>query len=302
MTIEGVDYAWERPSPSALRLAGKSFVCRYLSYNKTGKNLSAVERDALWAAGLGICLNWENRADDIIDGFAGGAENAKHALTQANLLGAPSSVPIYFSVDQDTRSNPAMIDAYFKGIRTVLPVARIGVYGGLSTVQRAVDQGLASWYWQTAAWSGGAWMKAAHLQQYRNGVTLAGADLDLDRAMRADFGQWTGEEMSDTDGAIAEQYRMLALLTLNPAWANDSHIVTAGRMASVPLIDKIKAMDAQAKANGAALTALAGKVDQQATATVDPAVLQAAVDAAVAQAIPLIVSAVGSDLAERLKS
>src|SRR5262245_42064334 len=40
----GLDYAWSRPSsPQALRSAGYSFVARYLSYDTTGKNLSAGE-------------------------------------------------------------------------------------------------------------------------------------------------------------------------------------------------------------------------------------------------------------------
>jgi hypothetical protein len=243
MPIEGVDYAWDRPSPAGLYAAGKRFAFRYLSYNTTGKNLTIPERDALWAAGLAICLNWENRQDDASDGYAGGRRNAQAALEQARKLGAPDSIPIYFSIDEDTSSNPSRVDAYLQGVRSVLPLERTGVYGGLATVQRAQDQRLAAYFWQTAAWSSGAWMKAAHVRQYDNGVQVGGADCDLDRAMVADFGQWTGDEMTDTDGAIAEQYRILALLTLDPKIAASQQIVTAGRLTSVPLIDLLKRLD-----------------------------------------------------------
>lgn len=194
MTIEGVDYAWApHPDPAGLYAAGKRFACRYLSYDGS-KDLSASERDALWGAGIAICLNWENRADDISDGYAGGARNATRALALANALAWPATRPIYFSIDQDTSGNPPVIDAYLHGIASVLPVARIGVYGGYATIAHAHDAGLASWFWQTYAWSGGRWHPAAHVQQYRNSVQLLGADTDLNRAMVDDYGQWNGAD------------------------------------------------------------------------------------------------------------
>lgn len=197
--IEGVDYSWGRPDPGGLYAAGKRFTFRYLSYNTTGKNITATERDALWAAGLAVCLNWENRSDDASDGYDGGHRNATEALKQARALGFPESRPIYFSIDEDTSSNPGRVDAYLNGVGSVLPVSRIGVYGGYSTVKRAHETGAAAWLWQTYAWSGGRWYPGVHVQQYRNGVLVAGSsDCDLDRAMVSDYGQWTGDDMELT--------------------------------------------------------------------------------------------------------
>jgi hypothetical protein len=38
------------------------------------------------------------------------------------------------------------------------------------------------------------WHPRAHLQQYRNGVALAGGTVDLDRAATVDYGQWGQED------------------------------------------------------------------------------------------------------------
>ena len=43
MAVFGVDYAWGRPGPAALKRAGAKFVCRYLSHDTTGKNLTRDE-------------------------------------------------------------------------------------------------------------------------------------------------------------------------------------------------------------------------------------------------------------------
>ena len=39
----GVDYSWARPKPSDLYAQGYTFAARYLSYDTTGKNLTAAE-------------------------------------------------------------------------------------------------------------------------------------------------------------------------------------------------------------------------------------------------------------------
>ncbi len=52
-----------------------------------------------------------------------------------------------------------------------------------------------------------------------------------------------GDDMADTEGAVADHYRGLALLTLNPAFARDDHVVPQGRLATVPLIDLLRRVD-----------------------------------------------------------
>src|ERR1700755_3427557 len=94
--MEGVDYSTARPNLDQLWAAGKRFVCRYLAYLPNNKVLQVNERSALHAKGFGIVLNWEQAAGDMLKGRAKGVEHATEALRQANALGAPASVPIYF--------------------------------------------------------------------------------------------------------------------------------------------------------------------------------------------------------------
>lgn len=193
-TAEGVDYAWARPDPSVLAARGKRFAVRYLSYSTTGKNLTRGEAEALWREGVWTVLVWEATTDAPLGGFVRGAVHATEAVEQARRLGAPSNVVIYFAVDfNPTTAQLSTINAYFDGVCSVIPWSRVGVYGGLKTIVAAKSQAWARFLWQTYAWSGGVWHGAAHARQYKNGVTIDGADCDLDLAMVDYIGQWNGE-------------------------------------------------------------------------------------------------------------
>lgn len=187
----GVDFSWARPSPDGLRAAGYSFAVRYLSYNTTGKNLSASEASALIAAGVDVVANWEDAAMDALDGRARGASDAEEAVRQATAAGMPDGRPIYFAVDFDAAPDqqPA-IDDYFDGVASVIGRARTGGYGGFGPIQRLLDGGKIAWAWQTYAWSAGLWDPRAQLRQIRNSVTIAGGECDIDQAHADDFGQW----------------------------------------------------------------------------------------------------------------
>lgn len=190
--IEGVDYAWSRPSPKELYALGKRFACRYLSYDDTGKNLSRTEAQVLNTAGLYVVANWEWGASDAKRGRSIGVLHAKEAQIQARACGMPENRPIYFSVDFDVQFDDfADVADYFVGVESVLGKGRVGVYGGIWIVQYLARQGLAQWFWQTYAWSSGSWYTGNHIEQYRNGVMIAGQDCDLDRARQSDYGQWT---------------------------------------------------------------------------------------------------------------
>lgn len=197
MAIEGVDYAWSRPDPAELYAAGKRFASRYLSYDRTGKNLTAGEAAQLAAAGIAVVCNWEWQEGDASNGYDTGRTYALEAVRQAAAVGMPAGRPIYFSVDFDPAGAYDAVDAYFRGIASVLPVEQIGAYGGYDTIDHLLSAGLIRWAWQTYAWSAGRWHPGAHVQQYRNGVIIAGGDLDLNRALVDDFGQWgIGEDMT----------------------------------------------------------------------------------------------------------
>lgn len=189
--IEGVDYAWSRPNITQLAAAGKRFACRYGGPGSAGKQLDRGEAQRLSAAGISIVANAEGAADGLLGGWSAGVSWARAAEAHFAKCGMPPGRPIYLSVDFDATSGqwPAVANA-LRGAASVLGAARVGVYGGRRAIEWARRDGVAQWFWQTYAWSGGVWVAGNHLEQYRNGVELAGATVDLNRALATDYGQW----------------------------------------------------------------------------------------------------------------
>jgi hypothetical protein len=244
----GVDYPWTKPAPTALRDAGVSFVMRYLS-NDASKNLSRSEAAALAAVGIWCGVVWETTAGRALAGYAAGAEDAKAALKQAAACGMPPARPVYFAVDTDT--SWARVRAYFEGVRSVLPVQRVGVYGGLQVIQGAADSGLVTWLWQTRAWSGGKWDARAHLRQL-GFVTIGGVQCDENTAMVADFGQW---QPGRTPTTLAEEDELATTLTQERSDSWNSMIWGLKNTAEATL--------ALVKAQGATIDQLARAVASQ---------------------------------------
>jgi hypothetical protein len=189
-SISGCDYSFARPSPSSLVSMGYKFVCRYLSGDPGGgKDLTAAEQSGLEAAGIDIVLNWETTGTDATNGYNAGVSDATSAESEAKSLGQPGNRPIYFSIDFDAQSgDAAAINEYFKGVASVIGLARTGVYGGYYIVNELFNAGLVKWGWQTYAWSNGAWDSRAQLRQTLNGVD--NDELDDDTATVADYGQY----------------------------------------------------------------------------------------------------------------
>lgn len=188
---QGVDYAWSRPDPAGLYTAGKRFACRYVSFDTTGKNLTQAEAMDLSRAGLSIVANWEYSATDQLGGYDKGVLHATAAASRLASIGMPPGRPIYFSTDFNaTDAQLAVCRRYLDGAASVLGRERVGVYGGYRTVEYMGAYSVAAWFWQTYAWSAGRWHPSADIRQYQNGVTVAGATVDLDEAMVPDYGQW----------------------------------------------------------------------------------------------------------------
>jgi hypothetical protein len=265
---EGIDYAWDRPNLDVLWNSGKRFVCRYLAKLPNGKVLSSSERAALHAKGFGIVLNWEQAAGDMLKGYATGVAHAKEALRQANALGAPAWVPIYFSCDTDVNdAQRAAVAEYLNGAASVLGRSRVGVYGSYACIEHMVPT-YATWGWQTYAWSGGKTSGKAHFKQYKNGVTVAGADCDLNVSLKPNYGAWfPGNTPAQAGTAEAEDMNLSDTVNL-PVSAYPE----GGATASVETV--LGYMNGRIIRLEAMLTALTAK--PAATVTVDPAVLTAA--------------------------
>lgn len=215
MTTYGVDYPWQHPAPAALAAAGKTFAARYLSHDPS-KDVTRAEAAALAEAGIWCVVVWETTAGRALAGRAGGIADAKEAAALAEACGMPGSRPIYFAVDFEPASTqmPSVL-AYLDGAASVLGAARTGVYGGYATVHAALDGGHAHWAWQTTAWSAGRWDPRAVIRQAAEQVHIGGAEVDLDTAYAADFGQWkpgiTPQEDDMTPDQEAKLDRLLAI-------------------------------------------------------------------------------------------
>lgn len=182
------------PSAVAIKAAGYSFTCRYLTDGGPGlpgKLLKPGEFADLMAYGISVALNWETTADRMLDGYNAGVADANQAASVAASLGVPDDRPIYFSCDMDASlAQQAEVDDYLRGCASVIGLDRVGIYGGFWPVSRALNNGTATWAWQTEAWSGGNIEPRAHLLQRIGFVTVDGVECDVNEALvLPDFGQ-----------------------------------------------------------------------------------------------------------------
>lgn len=263
MTL-GCDYGWERPNPAALFAAGYRFACRYLSYDTTGKNLTVDEVQALHAAGLSIVLNWEYAQSAALRGFIQGHDDAQAARAQRAQIGAPNTVPVYFSVDFNaTAADMPEVLSYVAGCVSVLGYDGVGVYGSDAVIAAVANANACKWLWQTYAWSNGTWDSRAHIQQTRNGVPFAGVSIDQDESMTVDFGQWEVSAMTQPNyGFSAPEFGDDTAWRVS-AMKDMSDTIQGGTYIGQPmeLVQAVKRIDSQGVANAATLVSLTTAVN-----------------------------------------
>lgn len=267
--VLGVDYAWSHPTPASLKAAGKRFAARYSSTDPS-KDLTRAEADGLAAEDIASVLVRESTANRAGAGRAAGITDAQAALKTAAACGMPPMRPLYFAVDYDAA--PTAVVPYFQGVASMIGLARTGVYGGYDVVRYLLDHGLATWAWQTRAWSEGRWDPRAQIRQGAT-QTIGGVSCDLNTATTADYGQWmpgkspTVQEddvTPDDIKAIAAATRdaLLDRLTDDPTTSTDSTkrllaiLWDTGKNAGQANANSVKLLAQQAGLT-AALTALA---------------------------------------------
>jgi hypothetical protein len=188
---EGVDYAFSRPNIGQLAALGKVFACRYGGMGSSTKHLTPAEAVELSTNNISIVANVEGAADGLLGGFNAGVSWAQSAEAHFRRCGMPPDRPIYLSVDFNvTAAQWTTVANALRGAATVLGHARVGVYGGRRAIEWARRDNVATWFWQTYAWSSGVWVPGNHIEQYLNDTLVAGAKLDLDRSIPVDYGQW----------------------------------------------------------------------------------------------------------------
>lgn len=238
----GIDYAWSRPSVTAMKAAGVTFVCRYLSHDTTGKNATPGEVATLRAAGMALVFVWETTAARALAGIGAGQVDAVDALSQARTLGLPDDRPIFFAVDFDAQpADQYKINDYFDGVASVIGLNRTGMYSGYGPISRAFDSGKIRYGWQTLAWSAGKWDGRAGIQQYAIEQRIGGQDVDFNRSTLDDFGQWiAGDHMAITDADALKIAKAVWLTdniikaadggTANTHWTPAFHVESAGKI------------------------------------------------------------------------
>jgi hypothetical protein len=221
----GLDYAGNSPGAAAVKAAGYNFVARYLS-RYTAKTIKKFEYDDMTGNGVGVVLVFEDYAAQALQGFAQGVSDAQVALEQANALGWPADRPIHFAVDFDINdSQKAQAGEYMKGVISVLGLARTGAYGGFYWIKYCADNGLASFFWQATAWSGGQVHPSATLFQRLGGVTVNGTSCDVNDALKDDYGQnnKTQGEVEMTQAQATELALYIRLLAFESVDEANSH-------------------------------------------------------------------------------
>lgn len=200
--MDGLDYSWGRPDLDRVVEEGYRFVIRYIGddLSPPGKLLTPNELADIRGHGLDLALVWENRTGDALEGYDAGVQYGRRALARAASLGYPDDCAIYFAIDFNVQPvDLEVVTAYIAGISENVPWQRIGAYGGLRVISYLFDRSLISWGWQTYGWSNEIWDPRAHVHQYSNNVTVAGAQCDLNTSTSDHFGQWRTDPMPGFD-------------------------------------------------------------------------------------------------------
>lgn len=186
MTALIIDYAWAKPDPAQIKANGYVGVVRYLSHDAS-KSLSAAEREALHAQGLGISLVFEDGAQRALGGAADGKADGLFANAQADALGFPRSLPLFYAVDFNvTAAQLPIVLAYI--VAAGATGRRAAGYGSTALVNYLMAHGVGD-DWQTCAWSSGIVNdKAVLYQRLRPTTGLAGSfDEDVVLTPHPDF-------------------------------------------------------------------------------------------------------------------
>lgn len=199
-----VDYSGGVPAAAAIRAAGHVGAIRYVSDRRPdatwmlGKPMLADEASALVAAGLQVvsCYQFGKAATaDWRAGFDGGTEHAERGLELHLAAGGPEGRPIYASIDDNPTAQDitTKVIPYLRGWESVVGHGATGVYANSGTLDRLLDAGIGSYFWQHDWGTPEGYVHpAAHLHQYEiDDRAIDGVGVDLNSILKPDYGQWS---------------------------------------------------------------------------------------------------------------
>ncbi|PKG23954.1 glycoside hydrolase domain-containing protein [Niallia nealsonii] len=175
----------------ALKALGFEYVARYLG--NSWKSFDKAEAAAIQAAGLKLISIHQKSANySAYFTEAQGISDAKEAMKNAAAVDQPKGTAIYFAVDFSSQAKDVKnIVKYFKAVKKTLSGYKLGVYGSYNTITAV--KGLADYYWQTYAWSGGKVADFIHMHQFKNDVLAGGIKIDHNDVKKVP-GHWTEEK------------------------------------------------------------------------------------------------------------
>jgi hypothetical protein len=275
--IEACDYATPHPNPAGLYAAGIRVVLRYAG-SEAWKCITAPERDRIFAANLRIRAMYEDGAQTALKGFAEGVKDAKAARAAWTALGYPADYPIAFAVDFDATPDQLAgpVSEYVTGINSV-EGSRDEEYGGIRTIDFLTAHRLSNGGFQTYAWSAGQWSAHAEIEQYHNGVTIAGGDVDRCR-ISSDALTW-GPDMALEDTDVTKIWTADVVDNWRPDAKTNPEIQTGHALGYIgadvaALITTVAAQGKTIIAMSNTLTTIAAKGTSVDTATVLAAIQQ----------------------------
>lgn len=198
-----LDYAAGVLKAADIRAAGALGAIRYVSDRRPGaewmlgKPIQLSEARDLYQAGLKIVSNYQfgkQATADWLGGQPAGIAHAKRGWELHTAAGGPTGAPIYVSIDDNPTAEQyrQQVAPYLHGWESVIGHQRVGIYANSKTIEWALQDGLASWFWQHNWGSPRGYVHpAAHLHQFEiDARSVAGVGVDLNNILKPQFGQW----------------------------------------------------------------------------------------------------------------
>lgn len=206
-----IDYSWARPD-----LTGFSGVVRYLEVIEKGTrpDLTVAEVEDLHSKGLPIGLYWQAHDGSVLEGYDTGIGQAWRANNEADILGCPMHVPIFYVVDADY--SPEQVQKFFDGVLDYFDGRPVGIYGSARIVQWARTQGI-EFSVQTSSWSNGVVVQDANLYQRKHDLDTGTGKYD-ELLLLNPFPAWAPGQVLEPEDRTEELLTgMASLLTAQTA-------------------------------------------------------------------------------------
>ncbi len=199
-----LDYAAGVISSADLKASGALGAIRYVSDRRPdgqwmlGKPIQASEATDLTGAGLQVVSNYQfgkGSTSDWLGGHDAGIKHAQRGVELHKAAGGPDAAPIYVSIDDNPSADQIanQVIPYIKAWESVIGHQRTGVYANSPTIDKLVQAGLGSFYWQHGWGTPQGYVHpAAHIRQSSiDDDNVGGVGVDINDILKSQYGQWS---------------------------------------------------------------------------------------------------------------